>query len=187
MPFSLEFSHVGIFVTDLSRMADFYTRVLGFVVSDRGPRPDGSEIAFMTRDPQEHHQVVLATGRPADLKFNTVNQISFRVDSLATLRTLYLRLKKEPIVDLGPVTHGNALSAYFHDPEGNRVELYLHTPWHVPQPHRISVDLALPDPEVWGHIERHVRSLPGFRPRSEWSEEMSRRIGQATARLAQGA
>jgi len=36
MSFSLSFSHVGIFVTDLARMMDFYTRFLGFVVSDRG-------------------------------------------------------------------------------------------------------------------------------------------------------
>jgi len=187
MPFSLEFSHVGIFVTDLPRMVDFYTRVLGFVVSDRGPRPDGSEIAFMTRDPQEHHQLVLASGRPAGLEFNTINQISFRVDSLGTLRMMYQRLKSEPIVDLGPVTHGNAVSVYFHDLEKNRVELYLHTPWYVPQPHRIPVDLSLPEAEVWALIERHVRSLPGFKPQSEWSAELSRKIAQATARLAQGA
>ena len=31
----------GIFVTDIQRMVDFYTRFLGFVVSDRGPRPEG--------------------------------------------------------------------------------------------------------------------------------------------------
>jgi catechol 2,3-dioxygenase-like lactoylglutathione lyase family enzyme len=29
------FSHVGIFVRDLDRMVDFYTRVLGLLVNDR--------------------------------------------------------------------------------------------------------------------------------------------------------
>ena len=65
MSFSLAFTHVGIHVTDMDRMVDFYSRVVGFAVSDRGPRlTGGGEIAFMTRDPREHHQLVLATGRP---------------------------------------------------------------------------------------------------------------------------
>ncbi|MCD6041260.1 MAG: hypothetical protein K0R40_863, partial [Burkholderiales bacterium] len=28
--------HMGIYVADLARMEDFYTRVLGFAVTDRG-------------------------------------------------------------------------------------------------------------------------------------------------------
>jgi catechol 2,3-dioxygenase-like lactoylglutathione lyase family enzyme len=47
--FSLAFSHVGVYVTDIDKMVDFYTRFLGFVVSDRGKRETG-EIVFMTRD-----------------------------------------------------------------------------------------------------------------------------------------
>jgi catechol 2,3-dioxygenase-like lactoylglutathione lyase family enzyme len=34
-------SHFGINVTDVDRMADFYTRVLGLLVSDRGPLDNG--------------------------------------------------------------------------------------------------------------------------------------------------
>ena len=33
---SIAFSHVGIHVTDLRRMVEFYTRFLGFTVTDRG-------------------------------------------------------------------------------------------------------------------------------------------------------
>ena len=32
----LKFSHVGIFVTDLDRQSDFYTKVLDFTITDRG-------------------------------------------------------------------------------------------------------------------------------------------------------
>jgi catechol 2,3-dioxygenase-like lactoylglutathione lyase family enzyme len=180
MAFSLTLSHVGIFVTDIQRMVDFYTRFLGFVVSDRGMRTDG-EIVFMTRDPREHHQFVMAAGRPANIPFNLINQLSFRVDSLATLRALYRGLKNEQVVDLGPVTHGNALSVYFHDPEKNRVELLIDTPWYVPQPYRIPVDLMLPDNELWAAIEKLVRATPGFRLRAEWAAEIERKIAQATA------
>ncbi len=34
---SIAFSHVGIHVTDLRQMENFYTRFLGFTVTDRGP------------------------------------------------------------------------------------------------------------------------------------------------------
>jgi len=184
MSFSLAFTHAGIYVTDMDRMVDFYTRVVGFAVADRGPRlQGGGEIAFMTRDPREHHQLVLATGRPTNLSFNMVNQLSFLVDGLATLKALYRDLKREPgLEDLGPVSHGNALSAYFLDPEQNRIEFYMHTPWHVPQPHRISVDLSLPDARLWAALEQDVRATPGFKPREEWIADMERRVAQATAR-----
>ena len=184
MSFSLAFTHAGIYVTDMNRMVDFYTRVVGFAVADRGPRlQGGGEIAFMTRDPREHHQLVLATGRPANLSFNMVNQLSFLVDGLPTLKALYRAVKNEPgVEDLGPVSHGNALSAYFLDPEKNRIEFYMHTPWHVPQPHRIAVDLSLPDERLGAAVEEDVRATPGFKPREEWIAEMERKVAQATAR-----
>ena len=69
----LAFSHFGFFVRDLERMADFYARVLGFAISDRGEldTPHGKvSLVFLTRDPREHHQIVLASGRPDSLPFN---------------------------------------------------------------------------------------------------------------------
>ena len=183
MSYGLNLSHVGLFVTDMSRMVDFYTNFLGFAESDRGKLADGrGEIVFMTRDPREHHQVVLATGRPADLQFNIVNQLSFRVDSLDTLRELQRGLKNEHATELGPVSHGNALSVYFRDPEGNRVELLIDTPWYVPQPCRIPVDLSLPDDELWAKLERDARALPGFKSREAWKAEVEKRISEATER-----
>lgn len=187
MAFSLAFSHVGIHVTDIKRMEAFYTRVLRFVVSDRGKTSQGGgDIVFMTRDPAEHHQFVIASGRPADLQYNLINQLSFRVDSLQTLRDLHEELKREPGVKiLGPITHGNALSVYFLDPEGNRVEFLIDTPWHVPQPFRIPVDISLPDDKLWASIEKLVRATPGFKPMAEWKAEIREKIDQATRQTAQ--
>lgn len=182
MSFSLTLSHVGIHVVDIPRMVDFYTGFLGFAVSDRGPARGGGEIVFMTRDPREHHQFVLASGRPADLPYNLINQISFRVDSIATLRELYAALPREPgIEDLGPTSHGNALSVYFRDPEGNRVELLTGTPWYVPQPIRMPVDIALPDDQLWASVEKACRAVPGFKMREAWEADIARRIADATA------
>jgi catechol 2,3-dioxygenase-like lactoylglutathione lyase family enzyme len=179
MSFSLTLSHFGVFVTDINRMVDFYTRFLGFAVSDRGPNPAG-EIVFLTRDPREHHQIVMASGRPTDLPFNVINQISLRVDSLDTLRELYVGLKDEPVEILGPISHGNALSVYFRDPEKNRVELLIDTPWYVPQPHRVPVDIMQPDEKVWAWIEKEARGTPGFKSRKEWMADVERKIAQAT-------
>lgn len=177
--FSLTLSHIGLFCTDVDRMVDFYTRVMRFVISDRGSRPDGNQIVFMTRDPREHHQFVLATGRPKDLGFNIINQLSFRVDSLGTLREMYKRMKQEPIEDLGPVTHGNAISLYFRDPEGNRIEVLTGTPWYIPQPYRIPVDLTQSDAEVWAYVEKNARATPGFMTVKDWEADISRKLAAA--------
>jgi catechol 2,3-dioxygenase-like lactoylglutathione lyase family enzyme len=168
----LSFSHVGVFVTDLKKMVDFYTRVLGLVVSDRNEMKDGREIAFLTLDPREHHQVVFATGRPADLAYNMIQQLSFRAESLSFLREMYVALKREPIVELGPISHGNAISAYFRDPEGNRLEVFIDTKWHVPQPCAAPLDLMKSNDEIMSFVERQIAVLSGVGLRADW-ERMS--------------
>lgn len=175
----LAFSHIGIFVTDLQGMADFYTRLLGFAITDRGTldTPRGPvELVFMSRDPREHHQFVLAGGRPAELAFNPINQISFRMADFAGLREMYRRLQNEPVSEIAPVSHGNALSVYFRDPEGNRIELFIDTPWYVHQPLRIPMDMSLSDEALWKWAEDNARKLPGFRPVEEWRAELAKRL-----------
>ena len=178
----LSFSHFGMFVTDVARQEDFYTRVLEFTVTDRGqlPGPNGPmDLVFLSRDPDEHHQVVLISGRPADMGFNPINQISFKADSLATLRTMYQRLLDEGATQIAPVTHGNAVSIYVHDPEGNRLELFFDLPWYVLQPMRVPVDFSLDDAALMTWLEAHARALPGFKSRAQWRQEMAARMGVA--------
>jgi len=190
---TITFSHIGIYVTDLSRMEAFYTRFLGFTVTDRGDlqTPRGPvALVFLSRDPAEHHQIVLATGRPEDCGFNTINQMSFRVDSLATLRTLYAGMvegeMRSEMSEVSPACHGNALSIYVKDPEGNRLELFLDTPWYVNQPLRVPLDFSLDDAQLWAWAEQYAKSLPGFKPRAVWVREMSARMGVEPS-AAQGA
>jgi catechol 2,3-dioxygenase-like lactoylglutathione lyase family enzyme len=171
------FSHMGIFVTDPARMQDFYTRVLGFTVTDRGEleTPHGRlQFVFLSRDPREHHQIVMASGRPANLPFNPINQISFRMEDFAGLREMHRRLQKEAVSELSPVSHGNALSVYFRDPEGNRIELFVDTPWYVKQPLRIPLDMKLNDNQLWAWAEAEARKQPGFKPVEEWRAELAR-------------
>jgi catechol-2,3-dioxygenase len=176
---SLAFSHMGMFVTDLARMKDFYTRMLGFAVTDRGEleTPRGRvSLVFLSRDPAEHHQIVLASGRPPEGGFNPINQISFRMAEFAGLREMHRRLAAEGVAELSPVSHGNALSLYFRDPEGNRIELFVDTPWYVRQPLRIPMDMALDDAALWAWAEAEARKQPGFRPVEDWRAELAARM-----------
>jgi len=178
----LKFSHLGIFATDVERQAGFYKSWLDFTETDRGhlDTPDGQiHVIFLSRDPDEHHQLIFVSGRPAEPGFNNINQISLKADSLPTLQGFHKRLQQEdaPITELIPITHGNALSVYFRDPEGNRVELYIDTPWYVDQPNRVIAPFDLPADELMLWAEQHARGLSGFRPRSVWRQEMARRMG----------
>ena len=71
--------HIGLYAFDLEKMVDFYSRIFGLVVTDRGHSARGFDIAFLSRDPIEHHQIAIASGRPKDAVHTTINQISFRV------------------------------------------------------------------------------------------------------------
>lgn len=176
---ALSFSHFGFYVRDIKAMEDFYTRVLGFAVSDRGEldTPNGRvSLLFLTRDPRDHHQIVLATGRPGGEHFNSINQISFRMDDFAGLREMHRLIQKEKVSEIMPVSHGNALSLYFRDPEGNRIELFVDTPWYVNQPLRIPMDMSKSDAEIWDWVARQAAALPGYRPVEDWRAELARKI-----------
>ncbi len=177
---SLVFSHMGFYVRDLERMARFYKEVLCFTETDLGDLGP-VQLVFLSRDPAEHHQVVLATGRPADLSFSVINQISFRVPDLATLRVVRDRAAADPgVTDLMSATHGNAVSVYFRDPEGNRIEIFFDTPWYCEQPLREPISLDQPDADILARAEAMARSRPKFQSRAQWQAEMARRMGYST-------
>jgi catechol 2,3-dioxygenase len=174
---SLVFSHMGFYVRDLERMARFYKEVMSFFETDRGDLGP-VQLIFLSRDPSEHHQIVLATGRPTDLSFSVINQISLRVPDLATLRVVLQRVKSDPdVTDLLCATHGNAVSIYFRDPEGNRLEVFMDTPWYCEQPLREPIDLDQSNEAVMAAAEALARSRPKFRSRAQWQAEMEQLMG----------
>ncbi len=168
-------AHTGIFVTDMDRMVKFYTEVLGLTLTDRGRGHSfDMEIAFMSANPEQHHQLALATGRPKEAGFSTVMQTSFMVDSLDDLRTIRDRALTHGATGLRAIDHGNAWSVYFKDPEGNTVEAYLDTPFHVPQPHGEPLDLDSNDAEIARTTEAACRNDPGFMMRDEYVRQQTR-------------
>jgi len=177
----LAFSHVGLFVHDIDKMSAFYQRVLGLVQTDRGLLP-GRELAFLSGDPREHHQVVLATGRTGDLEDKVVNQISFRVDSLEALQAIHRQIKREPEAsDLRAVDHGNAWTLYFRDPELNRIETFADSPWYVTQPVADPLDLDLPADEIRRRTEVFCRAQPSCVPIETWRAALAEKIARGQA------
>ncbi len=173
------FSHFGMHVVDVAKLEAFYVRMLEFTVTDRGrlDGPNGArDLVFLSRDPDEHHQIVLISGRPPDLAFNPINQISLSADSLATLCAMRRKLIDAGVGPIASVTHGNAVSMYLPDPEGNRLELYYDLPWYVSQPMVVPIDLD-DEATLMQRLEAHARTLPGFRPRAVWRAEMAQRMG----------
>ena len=124
-------SHVGLYVHDVPKMIDFYTNVLGFVVSDGA---EDGRITFLSRNPSDHHQVVLVRGRTTDAEVPMVQQVSFNVGTLAQVQKAFRKVRDAGCEGISPICHGNAWSVYFQDPEGNHIEMFCDTPWYVPQP-----------------------------------------------------
>ena len=127
----------------------------------------------MFSQPLHHHQLVLASGRVPGSP-SSVMQMSFKVQSLTQLRQVRALALEHGASGLRAMNHGNALSIYFSDPERNTIEVYLDTPWYVPQPHGDPLDLDRPDDEIWAETERICRADPGFMPVEEWGAKWQR-------------
>jgi catechol-2,3-dioxygenase len=176
MTLSAQLTHFGIHATDLDCMVDFYTRVMGFVISDSGTGRSGARVVFMTQNPECHHQFVLFDGRPPELVYNPVNQISLRLDSLDTLKAYRRALLKEDIAPQRITDHGNAWALYFQDPEGNPIELYCDTPFYTPQPCGEPLDLEQSNDEILARTEAMCRSRPRFMTREAWMQGIQAKL-----------
>lgn len=188
-------SHFGLSCLDFATMLDFYTRVLGLTQSDAGEIESGggTEIAFLTTDPREHHQLVLASNR-RDRVVETssvvggsigsnVFQVSFRVRDLDTLRRIDARLDSEGITDRNAISHGNAWSLYCRDPEGNALEFFVDSPWYVHQPCAEPLDLSASDEEILAATRAYCFSQPEVMPYGEWVQRVAGMISDDQATL----
>ena len=188
---NLVFSHFGITVRDMGTMERFYKDVLGFVESDRGPAAN-LQLVFLTRDPMEHHQIVLSTGRPDNIPENTLNpfvgpcihHISFRMSSLSDLRDIFARLEAGGATGIHPGNHGVMWAIYAHDPEGNTLEFYVNTEWYINQPFLVPLNFSLSDAEIVEKTRELCEQSLGFEPLSSWRERLAQRITPFTEAAA---
>lgn len=165
-------SHFGLFAHDVDRMVTFYTTVFGLKITDRGVGKNFRHtLVFLSARPEQHHQLVIASGRPAEATFSTVMQLSFKVEYLDDLRRIRTAALELGATEMRGLNHGNALSIYFSDPEGNTIEVYLDTPYHVAQPHGDPLDLEKSDEEIWRETEVVCLADPTCLPRAEWERQ----------------
>ncbi|MCW2945719.1 MAG: hypothetical protein JWR24_2436 [Actinoallomurus sp.] len=173
-----QLTHVGLYVEDMDRMADFYQRLLGMVITDQGEFL-GKRLTFLSRDADEHHQLVLVTGRKVPDGVQLLSQVSFRLEDedlkgLRWFRTTALELGA---TGMEGRNHGNSWSIYFEDPEGNRLELYAPTRWYVSQPWRVALDLDRTDEEIREETLKLIEESATWQPVETWKTELATRLG----------
>lgn len=161
-------SHVVIACFDFAAMVAFYTKTLGFSVSDIGKIRD-SDLCFLTFDPEaEHHQIALTGGRKGAPGEGALVHVCFRLADYAALQARHEGFAAKHVEGMTTVNHGSWLSLYVPDPEGNKIEFRWDLPWYTGQPFAEPFDLALSEDAIRRTILAQNRDNPRFQPMTEW-------------------
>lgn len=152
MPKVTSLGHMGFYVRDIERSVAFYRDILGLTVSDRSPRG----AVFMTSQDRsvEHHELYLAPGRNDDGQVNVLQQISFRCPTLKDVKDFYQLFLDKQVPINRCVSHGNTVSIYANDPDGNSVEVYWPSGIDVPQPFGKPMDLTKSEVEIRAQLNQ---------------------------------
>ena len=117
----LQVGHVALNVRDMRQAEKFYTEVIGLEIASR------TQGAIFLTCGTLHHDLVLFqapdAGEGEAPAATGLNHIAFQLHDRAALRARHDHLQQLGI-DLRPTEHNTTLSLYFHDPDGNRLELY---------------------------------------------------------------
>lgn len=132
----LEFHHINFVSEDVDRMHDFYTGVLGMddIPQENFPRTEETEdggysgaIRFATEGSMQMH----LAHRAFDIAFrngqviNPIERghIAFRTDDIAAFLAM-LDARGIPFSDYGTTFAKSWHQVFFHDPEGNVIEVH---------------------------------------------------------------
>lgn len=115
--------HVVLKVRDAQASKAFYSRVLGLQVAHEDRQRGAVFLSFGT----EHHDLALfqlATGDAPEATQPGLHHTAWQLESFEALQDAYRELGRLGIAVESTVEHNVTRSVYFHDPDGNRVELY---------------------------------------------------------------
>jgi len=116
------FAHFVLRSSNMPAMVDWYLTVLNMHVVKRN-----DFITFLTYD-DEHHRLAIvniAGLQAPDPKSWGLAHVAYTFRDVGELLSTYRRLKKAGIEPYRPIHHGPTLSMYYHDPDGNSVELQV--------------------------------------------------------------
>ena len=116
------FAHFVLRSSNMQPMVDWYTTVLNMSVVKRN-----DFICFLTYD-EEHHRLAIvniAGLHAPDPRSWGLAHVAYTFHNVGELLSTYRRLKKAGIEPYRPIHHGPTLSMYYHDPDGNSVELQV--------------------------------------------------------------
>lgn len=122
--------HVLLRATDVERSRKFYTEILGFQVMEEDPEHGG---IFMALEGHAHTLDLFPVTDPAagarpGSGGAGVHHVAFQVESEAALRAAYFALRDRGVQIARAVDHVSQRSIYFHDPDGNLLEIYYEVP-----------------------------------------------------------
>lgn len=177
----VQWSHSVLKVRDTDAMAQFYCDALGFEVADRGTIGTDTEIIFLSGSSQDHHQLGLMSGRTDD-NASSLDHMAFRVESVDDVKQMIEWVAADDrIGDGAPVTHGNAVSVYFADPEGNGIEIFCDTPWHVPQPVVRGWDPSKSADQVLARVHDKFGDNPGVMAMDDYRAQQADHFGEESS------
>jgi catechol-2,3-dioxygenase len=157
---AVRLNHAVLFVSDLERALDFYTRAFGTEVVTREPRADA---AFLRMPGSENHHDLglfgIGTEAPPR-RPGTVGlyHLAWQVDTIEDLEQARLTLARLDAYT-GESSHGATKSVYGADPDGNEFEVM----WMLPR-------------DTWGEMANSAST-----ERLDLAEEVRRWGGRRTA------
>ncbi len=156
MPAVMGLGHVGFYVSNFERSLDFYTRILGLKESDVDW---DRRFAFLSAHPEEEHHELFFMEAPDKVDPRGLHQASFRCASLEDVLEFHRVFEAEQVpIDI-EVTHGNAVSIYFFDPDGYRLEVYWKAPREVHPPFSAPIDLTVGKDEVMRQVDEAIARI----------------------------
>jgi catechol-2,3-dioxygenase len=140
--------HVGMYARNPAALAEFYRDVMDMQImggSDEG-HPLGPSAFLSSRPGEEFHEIAMFTKRE-------LAHQAFKVGSLSALKQFYDRIVARGIPIKFQFLHGISIAFYFHDPEGNLIEVYWSTGLECPQPCARQIDLTRTEEEILQQLE----------------------------------
>lgn len=115
-------SHYGIRAQRYKEMIEWYKTVFRARIQH-----ENEFLAFMTFDNEHHRLVIFEDAATVDKPANAagVDHVGYGMTSFGDLVLTYERLKAEGISPFMPLNHVFTTSLYYHDPDGNEVELSI--------------------------------------------------------------